>query len=83
LVSEARHFLKPVEFSAADSLPVVQQLQSAPVVSESAFAYGHYEVNGLRRVILSDERNVIASSIKRSVNVDVDYESDGIWYRGK
>jgi hypothetical protein len=81
LFSEGRHFLKPSV--AAVASPVARQLESAPVVSDSVYAHGYYELNGKKRIILSDERDMIASAIKRSANGSIEYESDGVLYKGR
>jgi hypothetical protein len=84
LFSEARHFLKPTAAVAAvAATPQARQSNPEPVVSDSVFVHGYYESNGKKRILLSDERDMLASSIKRSVDGSVEYESDGVWYRGR
>jgi AraC-like DNA-binding protein len=85
LFSKVRHFLKPPAVSAvvASSSSAIQKPESSPVVSDSVFAYGYYETHGRRRILLTDERDMVASAIKRSPGGAVEYESDGVWYRGR
>jgi AraC-like DNA-binding protein len=81
VLSEIRHFFKPVHaVSSVNAAPVEESKEKT---DESISAYGLLNVGGVKRVLLSDGRNAVVSSVRRRSDGTVEYESDGVWYRGR